>query len=96
MTLSALATFTKLTCSGFSAVNAGQISSLLSAIVLSEGVENAAIRAGAAMKATIIMGIRRVVIIKLFFATLSVNSRAMIMLIFELMIVAGCSFLLFG
>ncbi len=48
------------------------------AIFFSDGVENSAIRAGAAINASISTGIRSVVMIKLFFATRSENSREII------------------
>ncbi len=59
------------------------------AITLSEGVENWAIRAGAAISASISTGMRRVVMIKLFFATRSENSREIIMPMFDCMGMAG-------
>ena len=55
------------------------------AIVLSEGDERLIIRAGAAIRATISSGARIVVIMKLFFATRSLNSRDMIMLKLDFM-----------
>ena len=72
-----------------SAVRAGMIKPLssITAIWRSEGVESIIMRVGAAMSMSISSGMSSVVIMKLFLATRSENSREMIMPMFECTVV---------